>query len=59
METKDPYRECATCKVLDDCPHPELTDDMMSSPLPPQDCPRPILTMRRTMRKHKLDKEQN
>jgi hypothetical protein len=59
MEIKEPYPQCATCKVLDDCPYPEVDNNFLGTPLPPDECPRPIEVMKRTHKKHKLNKQKN
>jgi hypothetical protein len=56
MKEEFPFKECISCKVLDDCPCPEISDDLLGTPLPPCVCPKPIDVMRRTTRKHKLNK---
>jgi len=58
MKEDYPYPECYKCRVLDDCPFPEVANDMLGSPLPPANCPHPMEVMRRTVRKHKLDKRE-
>jgi hypothetical protein len=50
---EDPYKECATCKDLSDCPCPEISLDMFGVPLPPDCCPRPIDIMNETEKKRK------
>jgi len=59
MKTEYPFKECEICKVLDDCPCPDVTDDCLSMPMPPDECPKPIETMKRTREKHKLNKAKN
>ncbi len=49
----DPYPECAACKTLGDCPHPDVAQDMMGSPQPPEVCLKPIDVMRDTLKKRK------
>lgn len=58
MKKDDIYPECEKCRVLDDCPAPEIADNMLGSPLPPNGCPRPMEVMRRTVKKHKLNKRE-
>jgi len=53
MKVEHPYPECSTCKTLEDCKHPDVVDDGMGSPLPPNDCPRPMDIMKATLKKHK------
>jgi len=55
MQPIDPYIECASCKTLGDCKHPEVALDFMGSPLPPRECPKPIKVMKQTMKKIKRD----
>ena len=40
MDNEYPYRECKKCKTLTDCEHVDVIDDGLSTPLPPEDCPR-------------------
>jgi hypothetical protein len=54
-----PYDECETCKELGDCPHPDVQEDMMGTPMPPDSCPKPIDIMNATVKKHKLRKPNN
>ena len=57
MKTQDfPYEACKTCKTLGDCPCPEVIEDGMGSPLPPESCPRPLEIMRDTTKMKKLHK---
>jgi len=60
MELKDdlPYVECKFCRTLDDCKHVDKPTDGLSMGLPPDICPKPINVMRRTVKKHKLDKRE-
>lgn len=44
------FEECEECGTLADCPHPEVANDMMGSPLPPEGCPKPIEVMRDTLK---------
>ncbi len=53
MKVDDPYKECAKCKEIGDCPHPDVSDDMMGSPMPPDVCMRPIEIMNSTLKKRK------
>jgi hypothetical protein len=57
MEKSYPYPQCSTCKVLDDCPHPDLSDGDLSLPMIPDECPRPIEIMKATLKKHKVNHE--
>ena len=52
--SENPYPQCATCKTLTDCPHPETAVDLLGSPLPPDVCPKPMEVMARTLKKKKL-----
>jgi hypothetical protein len=54
MRNKEPYPECKTCKDLGDCKHPEIAEDMLGSPLPPDNCPKPIEIMINTLKKKKI-----
>ena len=53
MADQDPYKECANCKDLGDCPKPDVATDGLGSPLPPDVCPRPMDIMKATNKKHK------
>ncbi len=57
MRNEYPYPECATCKTLCDCKHPDVALDGLGSPLPPDVCPRPIEIMRETEKKRKKMRE--
>ena len=57
MEKTYPYPQCSTCKVLDDCPHPDLSDGDLSLPMIPDECPNPISVMKATLKKHKVNHE--
>jgi len=50
------YPECDTCKDLSNCPHPEIAQDMLGTPMPPEGCPRPIAVMKATVKKQNKDK---
>jgi len=56
MKHELPYKECATCEVLDDCPCPDVSEIGLSLPMPPDVCPKPIEVMKMTREKHKLKK---
>jgi hypothetical protein len=56
MEESCPFPECKSCRVLDDCPAPEVANDMLGSPLPPPECPFPMDVMKRTTKKHKIQR---
>jgi hypothetical protein len=50
-----PYPECKACKDLGDCPHPELNNEnLLSEPMIPDICPKPISVMKATLKKHKI-----
>ncbi len=56
MRTDDfPYPECENCWTLADCKHAEKGIGLESE-LPPDNCPKPMVIMRRTMHKRKLDR---
>jgi hypothetical protein len=58
-EVEDPYPQCATCTCIEDCPHPDAEADMiLSLPLPPDVCPRPMDILR-TKRKDRRKKNEN
>jgi hypothetical protein len=52
-ESSNPYPECEKCKTLADCPHPEVAQDLMGSPMPPEVCLKPIDVMRETLKTRK------
>jgi hypothetical protein len=54
MGYKNPYPECENCKTLGDCPHPDVAQDLLGSPMPPDLCPRPLTIMANTLKKRKL-----
>lgn len=51
MKSRFPYKECKDCRDLGDCPHPEVTGDLLGSPMPPDVCPKPIEVMVETLKK--------
>lgn len=53
MKNGDPYPECKTCKDLSDCPKPDITDDLMGSPLPPNECPKANKIMAQTEKRRR------
>lgn len=56
MKTDDlPYEECPTCKTLADCKHVEKGVGLETE-MPPDNCPKPIVVMRHTLHKRKLDR---
>jgi hypothetical protein len=59
MQNNLPYPECKKCKDLGDCKHPDISDDMMGNPLPPDNCPCPIFVMKETIKKRKSLKQKN
>ena len=36
MKPDIPFRECARCEYIEDCPHPTVND--VGSPIPPREC---------------------
>jgi len=55
MKSDDfPYPECSDCDDLSQCKHPDVAQDMLGSPLPPEICPRPLEIMELTLKKRKL-----
>jgi len=56
MEKSYPFEECKKCQVLDDCPCPDVTDDLLSTPFPPDCCPRPFQIIKATQKKHKIER---
>jgi hypothetical protein len=57
MDESYPFKECKKCQVLDDCPCPDVTDDLLSTPFPPDCCPRPFEIIKATLKKHKINHE--
>jgi hypothetical protein len=53
-----PFLECNLCRTLDDCKHVDKTSDDIITWLPPNECPKPFIIMRRTTRKWKLSKRE-
>lgn len=53
MKSEDPYKECANCKTLGDCPHPDVEENCLGTPMCPDCCPRPIEIMKETLKKRK------
>ncbi len=51
-----PYSECGNCKTIDDCKHAEIALDDMGTALPPDNCPKPMVVMRRTLNRRKIDR---
>lgn len=52
-ENSHPFKECKACKTLGDCHNPDVAEDMMGSPLPPDVCLKPIEIMANTLRAKK------
>jgi len=50
MEKNNPFKECETCKTLADCKHVNVAQDMMGTPMPPDNCPKPIEVIRQTLK---------
>jgi len=50
---ENPYPQCKTCRDLSDCPHPEISEDLLGRPLPPDNCPKPNKIMAQTEKKHR------
>ena len=57
MKQEYPYKECETCKTLEDCPHPSVSDDLYGTPIPPPNCPKPKEVMEATKKKRDVFKE--
>ena len=51
-----PFDDCKKCKTLEDCPCPDISDDMMGIPLPPSECLNPIKVMAATLKKRNVVK---
>jgi hypothetical protein len=52
-QTSLPYPECTKCKDLGDCPCPDVDEDGLGTPLPPDSCPCPISVIKETLKKRK------
>jgi len=48
MENEYPYKQCEVCRTIADCPHPSIADDMMGTPIPPPECPKPMDVIKAT-----------
>ncbi len=59
MESDLPYPECEDCKDLGDCPHPEVENNLMGTPMTPECCPKPIDVMKATLKRKKLLRNRN
>lgn len=58
MQSSDnPYKECAECRTIADCPHPDVANDLLGTPLPSDCCPRPIDIMNETLKKKRAKKD--
>lgn len=58
MQSSDnPYKECAECRTIEDCPHPDVANDLLGTPLPSDCCPRPIDIMNETLKKKRAKKD--
>lgn len=53
MENDNLYPECEWCQNLGNCPHPDVAQDMMGTPLCPDNCPKPNQIMKATLKKKK------
>lgn len=54
-----PYKECEKCTDLKDCAHPDVADDMLGSPLPPDGCPQKNYVMKQTEKRIKHERDIN
>ena len=41
-KTDYPFEDCKLCSGLECCPEPDVLEDGLGSPVPPDCCPRPI-----------------
>jgi len=53
MKSENPYKECEKCKTIADCPHPDVEDNGLGTPMPPDVCLRPIEVMNETLKMRK------
>ena len=58
MTYDNPYPECEWCKDLGDCPCPDVANDGLGSMMCPDNCPKPILVMKATLKKKKQLRKQ-
>jgi hypothetical protein len=56
-ESDYPYPQCDKCKDIGDCPHPDVEENMLGTPMPPLVCLRPIDVMKSTLKKRKKKNE--
>ena len=52
-KNKPLYKECETCKDLSDCPAPDISEDLLGRPLPPDGCPKPNKIMAQTEKRRR------
>ena len=58
MKNENPFPECSKCRDLSDCPEPDISQDLLGRPLPPQCCPKPNKIMAQTeKRKKRYDRD--
>jgi len=50
---ENPYKECEFCKDLGDCPEPEISEDLLGRPLPPNSCPKSNKVMAQTEKRRR------
>jgi hypothetical protein len=41
MNNETPFFECWECTNIICCPHPDVSDDLLGRPIPPENCPKP------------------
>jgi len=56
MKNETPYWQCEKCKDLSDCPAPDILQDLLGTPLPPDECPKPNKVMAQTEKRRKYDR---
>ena len=53
MKNEYPYWQCTNCKDLSDCPAPDISQDFLGTPLPPDGCPKPNKVMEQAEKRRK------
>lgn len=52
---KNPFDECEWCETIADCPHPTVDNDNKGTPIPPDECPKPMAILKATRESVKLN----
>lgn len=40
MENEYPFVECFQCNWIGNCPNPDVSDNVLPHPIPPENCPK-------------------